>query len=715
MALATRAAERVSGPAGKLELLEGLLGIDDIVESLDFTFEWLTEYAGVGGGLCALADADSGHLVAVAGHRVTASQLARMLVPLADIAHPFIQTMSAREPRFFPAGATDGGRRVRLLFGRSACWALPLASAERPRPAEGLLLVACGCELHADVAWAAGVLARNLPRLITRRALLDDEMRLRRERALLEAVINAIADPVLLTDAKGRLVVANKAAEALFVAAPGESEGRARAVELNNMFLSAALWRTSANVDEAGPQELLLADPADGSDLLFELLGSTVHDQRHGTGVVSVLRNVTDLRRANEELAANYQRMRIAEAQARSERDRLDLVISSVADPILVSDAKGRVTMMNRPAERLFTAPPGVDEADDDAQRRVRSNDARFSSFLSGLLSDGTSQRRRGELALNEIDTGSTLPVEAIAGKVVTDTGELSAVVTILHDHSEVLERQRLYERVKAASSELEGKVNQATAELGQQNELLRRQAIELEQASALKTQFLANMSHEFRTPLNAIMGYTSLLAQGVAGELSTGQRQHLERIESNARHLVGIVNEILDIARIEAGRMPVQVSRFTVNRLLKEIMSEMAPIIARSTLAVRLQTSPELGPIRSDRQKVKQIVLNLLSNALKFTSHGSVTITAHPGRAPGTFEIGVADTGIGIDPADRAKIFEDFRQVDSTVARPYSGTGLGLSICRRLATMIRGRIDLESEPGRGSTFTLVASAALRR
>ena len=203
---------------------------------------------------------------------------------------------------------------------------------------------------------------------------------------------------------------------------------------------------------------------------------------------------------------------------------------------------------------------------------------------------------------------------------MLSEAGELIAVVTILHDHSEVLERARLYEQVKRASDELEAKVVAATAELARQNELLRRQAMELEQASALKSQFLANMSHEFRTPLNAILGYTSILLEGVSGALTPGQRKSLERIGSNGRHLVGIVSEILDITRIEAGRMPLQISRFTLRELLDEVMAEMEPIIARSKLTVSSHVSPNLGPIRSDRQKIKQIVLNLLSNALKFT-----------------------------------------------------------------------------------------------
>src|SRR5919106_1249822 len=142
-------------------------------------------------------------------------------------------------------------------------------------------------------------------------------------------------------------------------------------------------------------------------------------------------------------------------------------------------------------------------------------------------------------------NTNELIPVEAIAGKVLTETGELTAVVTILHDRREALERTRLYEQLRAASDELQMRVQSATAELATQNELLRRQAIELEQASRLKSQFLANMSHEFRTPLNAILGYTHMLLQGVAGELPANVKRQLQRIDSNGRHLLTIINEI--------------------------------------------------------------------------------------------------------------------------------------------------------------------------
>jgi signal transduction histidine kinase len=316
-------------------------------------------------------------------------------------------------------------------------------------------------------------------------------------------------------------------------------------------------------------------------------------------------------------------------------------------------------------------------------------------------------QRRVGEIGLSDPRTGEAMPVEAIAGKILSEHGELTAVVTILHDRREALEKARLYAQLQVAADELERKIQAATADIAQQNELLRRQAIELEQASALKSQFLANMSHEFRTPLNAMLGYTSMLLQGVAGTVEPPVKRQLGRIESNGRHLLTIINEILDISRIEAGRMPLQIATFRVADLVSEVKAELEPIIMRSKLNVTLDLPKEIQPISSDRQKVKQILLNLLSNALKFTHHGGVTIAARRNPRERTLTLTVTDTGIGIPGTDLDKIFEDFRQLDNSPTRAYGGTGLGLSICRRLAQMLDGRITVQSEVGKGSTFTL--------
>src|SRR4030095_10473347 len=185
------------------------------------------------------------------------------------------------------------------------------------------------------------------------------------------------------------------------------------------MLFSAALSR-SAVEGPSEARELLLVDPSEGSDLLFEVLSSTVEDPREGTGIVSVLRNITDLRRATEQIEENYQRLRVLEAAARAERDPLNLSIDSVADPIIVTDSIGETMLMNAPAEDLFTVPS---LAPDIAERNVQANDAHFSSFISGLLlgETGAGQIRRGEIGLVNPGSSDPIPVEAIAGKMVSE------------------------------------------------------------------------------------------------------------------------------------------------------------------------------------------------------------------------------------------------------------------------------------------------------
>jgi PAS domain S-box-containing protein len=588
--------------------------------------------------------------------------------------------------------------------------AIPLR-ANASEAACGLLLVAgLGPEIDSDTLWLGRTLGKQVSRLLGRQLLA--ETRFGQERMLLYSIINAVTDPILLTDTEGKLIIANSHAEKLFAAPEEASEGWRRAAALNNMLFSAALSTSAVGMSELARRELLLVDPLEGSDLLFELLSSRAKDERQGTFVVSILRNVTDLARAKEEIEESYRTLRVAQAEVRDERHRLDLIIDSVADPILVTDQEGDIVLMNTPAERLFNAPGLDDEA---ALRRVRANGANLTSFVSNVLTRSGEQRYRGEIQLTDPLVGRPLPVEALAGTILSEQGELMWVVTILHDLTEAIEKARLYEQLKQASVELERKVQEATGELAEQNELLRRQHIALEQASNLKSQFLANMSHEFRTPLNAILGYTHMLLNNVTGRVTEPQRKSLARIDSNAKHLLALINDILDITRIEAGRMPLNATSFRVSDLFNEVMSELEPIIKRSNLTVATRQRGAVPRVRSDRQKVKQIVLNLLSNALKFTPAGSVTMTASFDRRRREVAIAVKDTGVGIPREDQAKVFEDFRQLDSSPARGYGGTGLGLSICRRLANMLGGTIDLESESGRGSTFTLRLPEKARR
>jgi len=695
--------------AARLELLENYLSHhEDILGCAHMSLEWLARYAGVKQSACLAVDAESNMLVGIAAYGVAGDDIELFSWPLSDTYDPLIGALQASRPVQFRSYRPNGHAAPTPL-GRGAFTAIPLGMrggnvGEREDLAPGLLLLRAPA-INADINWLVMVLGQKIDQVRGRGSLAEEARKLRRERTLFFTIINAVTDPIMLTDFEGKLIVANARAEKLFAASEEESEGRRRAVELNNMLFSAALSRSAV---EGNPEarELLLVDPSDGSDLLFEVLSTAVEDPREGTGVVSVLRNITDLRRATEQIEENYQKLRVAEAAVRAERDRLNLIIDSVADPIIVTDATGATVMMNSPAEDLFTVVAGASEA---ASRTVQANDAHFSSFISGLLlgETGPGEIRRGEIGLMNPGTSEPIPVEAIAGKVLTETGELTAVVTILHDRREALERARLYEQLKAASDELQARVQAATAELATQNELLRRQAIELEQASRLKSQFLANMSHEFRTPLNAILGYTHMLLQGVAGDLLPAVKRQLQRIDSNGRHLMTIINEILDITRIEAGKMPMQLSEFNLNELVPEVMTELDPVISRSKLTVAPRLWPDLPTVYSDRQKVKQIIVNLLSNALKFTHEGGIRITVAYSPAERTASVAVADTGIGISPENHEKIFEDFRQVDDSPSRQYGGTGLGLAICRRLAMALGGRITLESTMGVGSTFTL--------
>jgi PAS domain S-box-containing protein len=688
----------------RLALTEQLLVEQEERPCAVLTLRWLARHAGLRRGAVLVVDAEASRLVGMTGFAVPLADIDGFSLDLADSTHPLVLALSAAEPVAFHGAGPTLRRPVQNPLGADTFHAVPLVKVEPDEVGPGLLLLTLDTEgpLPEDVTWAAELLGTRLTALWYRRAQAD-ERRHQRERGWLLGVLNAVTDPVLMTDGDGRILIANTGAETLLTGDEKMSEGRRRAVALNNMLFSASLFRTT---EGSGPtrQELLLVDPAEGQDLLFEVLRTPVRLRRGEVGYVSVLRNVTDLRRAAEELEENYRRLRAAEAKTRAERDRLDLILNSALDPILVTDPTGNIVLMNPPAERMFTAESAGD--DPEAARRLRANDAVFTSFIASVYAVGD-QRSRGELSLTDPRSGIVVPVEAISAKLVSKHGEDTGVVTILHDLTDLVEKERLYEQVRRNSEELHARVREATAELAEQNELLRRQALALEQASALKSQFLANVSHELRTPLNAILGYTHLMLEGVSGEITSAQRDKLVRVDANARHLLSVINDLLDIARIESGKMPVQVERLQLPELIEEVMREVEPLIARTRLAVDHEVAPEVPEIKSDRQKVKQIVLNLLSNALKFTPEGSVSIRAAYHPDDDLISVAVADTGIGISEEYQKNIFEAFLQADSSYARREGGTGLGLSICRRLASLLDGDITLQSRLAEGSVFTL--------
>jgi signal transduction histidine kinase len=242
-------------------------------------------------------------------------------------------------------------------------------------------------------------------------------------------------------------------------------------------------------------------------------------------------------------------------------------------------------------------------------------------------------------------------------------------------------------------------------ANLNRMSDELGRLYRQLEAANRHKSEFLANMSHELRTPLNAIIGFSEVLLERMFGELNAKQAEYLEDIMVSGRHLLSLINDILDLSKIEAGRMELELTSFDLRAALDNALTLVRERAVRHRIALRMAVDPRLGQIVADERKVKQILLNLLSNALKFTPEGGqVTLGAE--LADGRVEISVSDTGIGIAAEDQEAIFEEFRQVGGDYARKREGTGLGLALARKFVELHGGRIWVQSELGRGSAFT---------
>jgi signal transduction histidine kinase/CheY-like chemotaxis protein len=237
--------------------------------------------------------------------------------------------------------------------------------------------------------------------------------------------------------------------------------------------------------------------------------------------------------------------------------------------------------------------------------------------------------------------------------------------------------------------------------------EVLKQKTIEAQEASRVKSEFVSNVSHELRTPLNAILGYTHLVLDGAYGDLQSDLKVPLEGVLRNADDLVNLVNGVLDLAKIESGKLSVSLEEVNLSSLIQEVLSGMKPLFREKSLRVHFNEINTLHVIWSDREKIRQILVNLLSNAVKFTMEGGVTITAESFPKTEEIEVSIQDTGIGIQRDDLSKIFNAFHQVDATSTREFGGVGLGLAIVKELVELLKGEITIESEYGKGTTATL--------
>ncbi|HEY5118783.1 MAG TPA: PAS domain S-box protein [Anaerolineales bacterium] len=414
----------------------------------------------------------------------------------------------------------------------------------------------------------------------------------------------------------------------------------------------------------------------------------------------AVIRDITERKQAEIALKDRIEDLR-----------RLATVVSDSNDAVILHDFEGKILAWNRGAKETYgyteTEALGknvreiVADADRDAAlnliQRIQQGDIVKSFELRRITKDGR-----------------ILDVWLTTTLLTDEKGKPVAIATTERD---ITERKRAEEEVRELNTTLEQRVTERTGELVVAKD-------RAEEADRLKSAFLATMSHELRTPLNSIIGFTGIILQELAGPLNAEQRKQLEMVRDSGRHLLALINDVLDISKIEAGQLEVRSEPFDLRASIENVAGIVHPLAVKKGLDLHVELAPDIGTFVSDARRVEQVLLNLLNNAIKFTERGKVTLTAEiaqgalcaPNSLPASqssatrqasvLRISVADTGIGIKPEDFTKLFLPFRQIDSGLTRQHEGTGLGLAICRRLADLLGGEIHATSEWGKGSVFT---------
>ena len=376
----------------------------------------------------------------------------------------------------------------------------------------------------------------------------------------------------------------------------------------------------------------------------------------------------------------------------------LNEVLASTTDYFIVAcSSKGVIMSFNMGAESLF----GVDASDVVGKRHFRT-------LFAELAAPGAA-----EAVMEQVEAGATPQLElvGVVGKYdgfvakvsfsgIEGAGGLAAMDG--EDGLVIIGSDVTHERALEAENE------EYIRQIEEANQHLRYSNEKILEATRLKNQFLANVSHELRTPLNAIIGYADLLDGGIYGALQQKQNSAVQSISLRAADLLGLINEVLDLARLEAGMVELRVERFTAGGVLRDVCETGRVLGLERRLEVCwIDQDCDSVVLNTDRQKLQQILLNLVNNAVKFTPEGSVTIRSRLLRRD-AIEITVTDTGIGIPPDKLEFIFDEFRQVDGTSTRAYGGSGLGLTISRKLARLLGGEVSVVSEEGQGSSFRLV-------
>lgn len=489
-------------------------------------------------------------------------------------------------------------------------------------------------------------------------------------------MVNSVADPVLVTDAQNDILHLNRRAELLFRSSDEDSAGKRRAVWMNNFLFTAAL--SAWNLDTASRatnREVTLVDPVEGTELIYEVITMPATNHRIGErGVVSVLKDVTDIRHMTEELARSAERIQTADLQIRAERDRLDLVLRSVPNPIIVVDNDNEIITLNAAAQRLF-APTQYSTRHDQI---ALANDARFTSFLSQLRLEPSSTRR-GEVMLTDPDTEEHLEMEVTAADVRGPHGSVVATVSAMQDVGRLreLERRRL-EQVLFDTEKLA-----ATGRLA------------------------ASIAHEINNPLEAVQNSLYLLSRAVPE--GAPERSFLDIATRETQRMSRILRQMLGFYRPATLMGPTD-----VNALVLEAETLVAKRLRENAVRIEKELLPTLPLIRASADQLKQVLLNLFLNATEAmpaggrlivaTHHGGGELDAH---STDVVRIDVRDTGMGISEETVARIFEPFFST-----KMEKGTGLGLWVSHGIVQAHGGTLKVRSRSGQGTTFTITLPIA---